>query len=139
MFIEWPLERNLEVVREMAALATKHNAPTVVGIQGAFGLTVRKMKEVIDSGRIGKVVSSSWTTNSGNGGATEIKNFRSFVDREIGANLFTIGVGHSLEFLAYGNDLFALIKRTQLTLIWQYWASSSLMIASWRSVIILWT
>jgi predicted dehydrogenase len=102
IFVEWPLDRNLEVAREMAALAEKHNAPTVVGIQGSFSPEIRKLKEIIDSGRIGRVISSSWQAPFGNGGPTERKNVRYFVDRDVGGNVITIGVGHSLEFLASG-------------------------------------
>ena len=116
VFVEWPLERNLEVAREMASLAAKHNAPTIVGIQGSFSPEIRKMKEIIDIGRIGKVISSSWFTTFPNGGATLGKNFRYFVDREVGGNLFSIGVGHSLEFLHFGNHLLA-FGETVLTLI----------------------
>jgi predicted dehydrogenase len=102
VFVEWPLERNLAVAREMAALAAQHNAPTIVGLQGSFSPEIRKLKEVIESGRIGRVVSSSWEASFGNGGRTESKNVRYFLEREVGGNVISIGVGHSLEFINYG-------------------------------------
>lgn len=108
VFVEWPLDRNLEVAQEMQALAAKHNAPTIVGLQGSFSPQVRKMKEVVESGRVGNVISSSWQAALGNGGATESKNVRYFLDRDVGGNVITIGVGHSLEFLHYG--IFAIIR-----------------------------
>ncbi|KAH8590160.1 putative oxidoreductase [Bisporella sp. PMI_857] len=101
VFVEWPLERNLAVAREMAALAAQHNAPTIVGLQGSFSPEIRKLKEVIESGRIGRVVSSSWEASFGNGGRTESKNVRYFLEREVGGNVISIGVGHSLEFINY--------------------------------------
>lgn len=128
VYVEWPLERNLEIAREMAALAAKHSAPTIVGIQGSFSPEVRKMKEIIVSGRIGKVISSSWNVAFGNGGPTVRKNVRYFVDREVGGNVITIGVGHCLEFLTYGNYYFV-VGRTRLTEMCKYWASSSPMTA----------
>ena len=102
IFVEWPLEASLAIAREMTTLAKKHNAPTIVGLQGAFAPEVRKLKEVIDSGRIGPVVSSSWIASLGNGGGVERKNVRYFVDRKVGGNVVSIAVGHSLEFLTYG-------------------------------------
>jgi predicted dehydrogenase len=102
IFVEWPLERNLAIAREMAALAKKHNCPTIVGLQGRFSAEIRKMREIVDSGRIGKIVSSSWFAHFGNAGGVESKSVRYFLDREVGGNVFTIGVGHSLEFLNYG-------------------------------------
>jgi hypothetical protein len=135
VFVEWPLERNLEVAREMAELAAKHNAPTIVGIQGSFSPEIRKLKAVIETGRIGKVVSSSWKAAFGNGGATERKNVRYFVDREVGGNVVTIGVGHSLEFLTYGNS-HPVFGSTKLTAMYKYSESSSPMTASLLSAII---
>lgn len=107
IFVEWPLERNLALAREMATLANQHDAPTIVGLQGRFSSDILKIKEIIDSGRIGKVISSSWIANFGNAGGVENKNVRYFVDREIGGNMITIAIGHSLEFLNYGTDSFS--------------------------------
>ena len=119
--MEWPLERNLSIAREMAALAREHNAPTIVGLQGRFSSEIRKMKEIIDSGRIGNVISSSWLAHFGNAGGVESKNVRYFLNREVGGNVFTIGVGHSLEFLNYGKKIPRVNGSMKLTLPMQYW------------------
>jgi len=86
----------------MALLAAKHQAPTIVGLQGSYSPEIKKMKEIIDSGSIGRVMSSSWLAAFGNAGAAESKNVRYFVDRDVGGNVVSIAVGHSLEFLTYG-------------------------------------
>jgi predicted dehydrogenase len=36
VFVEWPLERNLEVAKKITVLAAKHGSKTIVGIQGSF-------------------------------------------------------------------------------------------------------
>lgn len=90
IFVEWPLERNLSIAREMAALAREHNAPTIVGLQGRFSSEIRKMKEIVDSGRIGNVISSSWLAHFGNAGGVESKNVRYFLDREVGEKIPTV-------------------------------------------------
>jgi len=102
IFVEWPLEASLSLAREMTDLAKKNNIPTIVGLQGSFGPEVGKLKQVIESGRIGEVVSSSWMANLGNAGGRERKAVRYFIDRKVGGNVMSIGVGHSMEFLSYG-------------------------------------
>jgi predicted dehydrogenase len=102
VFVEWPLERNLQLAREMTALAAKHKAKTMVGIQGSFPSIIRKMKELVDSGRIGKLLSSSVFASMSNGGETEVKNVRYFLDRDIGGNVVTIRFGHAIEFITCG-------------------------------------
>lgn len=99
IFVEWPLEKNLAIAKEMAALAAKYNAKTMVGIQGSFSPVVRKLKQVIESGKIGNIVSSDVCASVGNGGRTESKNVRYFLDRKVGGNLLSIHFGHSLEFI----------------------------------------
>jgi len=102
VFVEWPLERNLAIAREMAALVVKHNAKNMVGLQGSYPSIIRKMKEVIESGRIGKLLSSTILGHMGNGGPTEVKNVRYFLDRDVGGNLVSIRFGHAMEVTATG-------------------------------------
>ncbi|KAL1964764.1 hypothetical protein VTN77DRAFT_6631 [Rasamsonia byssochlamydoides] len=98
VFVEWPLERNLQVAKEMAALAAKHKAKTIVGIQGAFSPLVRKMKEIVENGVLGQVLSSTLLGALTNAGATESKNVRYLLDREVGGNVMSIHAGHTIEF-----------------------------------------
>lgn len=102
VYIEWPLEASLTLAREAATLAAKHNATTLVGLQASFSPLIRKIKELIDAGKLGRVVSSTWQAALGNAGGVEGKNVRYFVDRSVGGNVISIGVGHSLEFLNHG-------------------------------------
>ena len=96
------LEHNLEVAREMTALATKHNSKTIVGVQGSFPSIIRKMKKLIEGRRIGKILSSSILTHMSNGGATEVKNLRYFLDRDIDGNVLSIRFGHAIECITCG-------------------------------------
>ncbi|KAF8850468.1 putative dehydrogenase [Acephala macrosclerotiorum] len=59
VFVEWPLDRNLSIAKEMAALAAKSGSKTIT----------------IDEGKIGKVLSSTIFGPQGNGGETEVKNW----------------------------------------------------------------
>jgi predicted dehydrogenase len=56
IFIEWLLDCNLYVEHKMASLAAKYNVKTIVGTQGSFSpRTVRKMKEMVEEGTVGKL------------------------------------------------------------------------------------
>ncbi|KAL1851205.1 transcription regulator gal80 [Paecilomyces lecythidis] len=100
IFVEWPLEKNAVIAREMTQLAATHYARTIVGLQGSFSPVVRKMKQLIEEGAIGRVLSSHLLGGLGNGGASESSRVSYFLDREIGGNVTSIHLGHILEGVA---------------------------------------
>ncbi|KZF19309.1 putative oxidoreductase [Xylona heveae TC161] len=100
LYVEWPLDRNFAVAQEMAWLARKHNAKTIVGLQGSYAPVIRKMREVIGSGSIGRVLSSTLVGAAGYGGATQSKRIRYFLDHQIGGNMLSILGGHLLEYMS---------------------------------------
>jgi predicted dehydrogenase len=93
-FVEWPLEKNVHVARELLDAAKTGGGKTFVGLQGRQSPTVRKIKSLIEEGRIGKVLSSTWTGVAGNGGGEESVAVSYFTDRKVGGNPFTIAFGH---------------------------------------------
>ena len=54
VFVEWPLDRNLPIAREMLSLSQTNGSKTIMGLQGSFSPVIRKMKEIVGSGEIGK-------------------------------------------------------------------------------------
>ncbi|KAK9776586.1 hypothetical protein SCAR479_06631 [Seiridium cardinale] len=96
VYVEWPLAENLARAEELAQLAKEKGVKTVVGLQGRFTPPLIKLRELIASGRIGKVLSSKV---SAFGGAMHRENLtngmRYFTDRKVGGNFLTIGFGHS--------------------------------------------
>lgn len=89
----------------MAAIANEHHARNFVGLQASFSTLVRRVKELVDGGRVGKVLSSSYSSALGNGGATESWTVDYFTKREVGGNPITIGIGHALESIEYSQLL----------------------------------
>ena len=59
IFVEWPLEKNLAMAKEMNELAKKNGGRTIVGLQGRYSEPVVKIKSLVDGGRIGKVLGST--------------------------------------------------------------------------------
>lgn len=88
----------------MAAFAKRNNARSLVGLQGAVCSDVRTIEELVTAGRVGKVLSSSSTCSMGIGGATEQWIVDYFTERAIGGNMLTIGVGHAMEYMEYGES-----------------------------------
>lgn len=111
VFVEWPLDRNLQVAKEMAALAAKHNAKTIVGLQGSFSPFVRKLKETVQNGVLGQVLSSTLIHSLTHAGTTERKNLRYLLDREVGGNVMTIHTGHTIEYVLLVRALLRLNRR----------------------------
>lgn len=95
VFCEWPLARNLVEAEELLAVAKKSGSRTMVGLQGRVAPAVVKLKEIVKSGRIGDVLSSTFVGSPGNGGETEGKGVFYFTDREVGGNMVSIHFGHS--------------------------------------------
>jgi hypothetical protein len=116
VFVEWPLDRNLPIAREMLSLSQINGSKTIMGLQGSFSPIIRKMKEIVGSGEIGKVLGSTIMASLGNGDTTERKNVRYFLEREVGGNVVSIHLGHSLEFIASGSYLLPLPKNYSLKL-----------------------
>ncbi|KAK0109430.1 hypothetical protein ONS95_002124 [Cadophora gregata] len=107
VFVEWPLEKNLEIAKEMSELAKKHGGRTIVGLQGRYSEPVVKVRELVwgkgggvgevGGGRVGKVLGSTLFAALGNSGRTERKNVRYFLDREVGGNTLSIHFWHAME------------------------------------------
>lgn len=95
-FIEWPLAQDSKHAKELADAAASHGTPTLVGHQGRFAPILVRLKQLLESGRIGKVLSSEARAFGGSVDRERIASGLSyFADRAVGGNIVTIGFGHS--------------------------------------------
>ena len=95
VFVEWPLAQNVDVARELTALAAQKNVRTVVGLQGRIAPFYEKVTEILGSGRIGKVLSSEVRASGGSVARDSLpEGLKYFTDKEVGGNVITIGFGH---------------------------------------------
>jgi predicted dehydrogenase len=90
VYCEWPLASNAKQAEEMLALAKEKGVKTVVGLQQHVSPTLKKIKEVIASGKIGKVLSSTFHGTPLFFGATVNENTLYQNDISSGGNLVTI-------------------------------------------------
>ncbi|KAI1853265.1 hypothetical protein JX266_001971 [Neoarthrinium moseri] len=102
VYVEWPLAENAGRAGELAALAKEKGGRTVVGLQGWFAPAVVKLRELITSGRIGKVLSSEVAAAGGSIDRLFLSpGLKYFVDRKVGGNIVTIGFGHMSDLVQF--------------------------------------
>ena len=59
LFVEWPAGVGLKETKILAGLAEEKGIRSIVGLQARQGLLFRKVKAIIESGKIGDVLSTS--------------------------------------------------------------------------------
>jgi predicted dehydrogenase len=100
VYCEWPLGRDLDEARAMAALAAERGVRTVVGLQARQAPAIEFVKELVGDGYVGEVLSTTMIGVSVLGNVVVQPNVY-MLDRNNGANLRTVAVGHSLDTLSY--------------------------------------
>src|SRR5437588_2010109 len=106
VYCEWPLGRDLDEARAMAALAADQGVRTVVGLQGRQAPAIQFVQELLGDGYVGEVLSTTMIGLSVTGDVVGQLNAY-MLDRSNGANVLTIAVGHSLDILTHVLDEFA--------------------------------
>lgn len=95
VFIEWPLAANTAQVEELGELAKAGGVRAIVGLQTRAAPMIRKVKDIIASGRIGRVVSSSLAFCSTRHFLDPWpENMAYLLDNSSGGNEYTIMFGH---------------------------------------------
>lgn len=95
VFVEFPLAGSYRQVEELAELAKQPGVKTVVGAQARANLALRKVKELLKSGAIGDVISTSWTGHLNIPTWSGLpESLKDFADLEGGPGRINIGLGH---------------------------------------------
>ena len=100
VYCEWPLGRDLDDARAMAALAAEQGVRTVVGLQARQAPAIEFVQELLTDGYVGEVLSTTMVGLSVPGDVVGQPNAY-MLDKTNGANVLTIAVGHSLDTLSY--------------------------------------
>jgi len=100
VYCEWPLGRDLDDARAMAALAAKQEVRTVVGLQARQAPAIEFVQELLSDGYVGEVLSTTMVGLSTPGDVVVQPNAY-MLDKTNGANLITISLGHSLDMLTF--------------------------------------
>jgi predicted dehydrogenase len=106
VYCEWPLGRDLDDAREMAALAAEQGVRTVVGLQARQAPAIEFVKELVGDGYVGDVLSTTMIGTSVPGNVV-VKPNAYMLDVTNGANVLTVAVGHCLDTLSWALGEFA--------------------------------
>jgi len=93
-YCEWPLGKDLAEAEKLAELAREKCVRTMVGLQAHHSPVVRKVKELVEGGKVGKVLSVDFVGAAYNFGQQELAKYRYLNEREVGGNMVTIHFSH---------------------------------------------
>src|SRR5881392_480510 len=89
VYCEWPLGRDLDEARAMAALAAEQGVRTVAGLQGRQAPAIQFVQQLLGDGYVGEVLSTTMVGVSVAGGSVVQANAY-MLDKTTGANVLTI-------------------------------------------------
>ncbi|MEV0599285.1 Gfo/Idh/MocA family oxidoreductase [Streptomyces sp. NPDC050315] len=102
VYCEWPLARTTAEAAELTAAAEAAGVHHTVGLQARLSPALRHARELIESGRIGRVVSASVHATRGKGAGRRVPAWGAYtLDRSNGAGTLEVAGGHTLDALQY--------------------------------------
>jgi len=96
VFSEWPLGINLTETEDLAALARSRNVRTAIGLQARSSPLLRYLRDLVAQGYLGTMLSTT-LVSSHNAWADALKTSPYILDKANGANLLTVGLGHTVD------------------------------------------
>jgi predicted dehydrogenase len=101
VYCEWPLGNGLNEAETLAALAKKQGVLAVTGLQARAAPAVAYVRDLIEQGYVGEVLSTT-LVGSGMGWGPTVESFNAYLnDKKNGATMLSIAVGHTADALCY--------------------------------------
>src|SRR4051794_33346906 len=101
VYCEWPLGNGLDDAETLAALAKKQGVLAVAGLQARSAPSVAHVRDLIEQGYVGEVLSTT-LVGSGMGWGATVEPFNAYLnERKNGATMLSIAVGHTADALCY--------------------------------------
>jgi predicted dehydrogenase len=95
VYVEWPVGKSTAETEELTRLARENGVRTMVGVQARADPLLAKIKEMLASGEIGDVTSSSVVASTGIiPGDSWMEGLEYYLDLTSGGNEYTIFFGH---------------------------------------------
>jgi predicted dehydrogenase len=98
---EWPLANGLAEAESLAALASEHGVRGFVGLQARSAPPVRFVRDLVASGEIGEVLSTTMVGSGDQWGSTIHPTGTYLLERDLGATMLTIPFAHALDALSW--------------------------------------
>jgi predicted dehydrogenase len=101
VYCEWPLGNGLKEAETLAALAQRQGVLAVAGLQARSAPAVAYVRDLIEQGYVGEVLSTTLVA-SGMGWGPTVEPFNAYLnDKKNGATMLSIAVGHTVDALCY--------------------------------------
>jgi predicted dehydrogenase len=101
VYCEWPLGNGLKEAETLAALAKKQGVLAVAGLQARSAPSVAYVRDLIEQGYVGEVLSTT-LVGSGMGWGPTVEPFNAYLnDKKNGATMLSIAVGHTADALCH--------------------------------------
>ncbi len=124
VFTEWPLGATIEEATELAELAESKGLRAVVGLQSRAAPAILHMKELVEEGYVGEIISCSMRLIRG--GVLERPSGRTWQrDNELGAHTLTIAAGHSIDALRFVAGEFSEVSSIVSTQVDQWYETDT--------------
>jgi predicted dehydrogenase len=124
VYTEWPLGRDTAEAEELASLARARGVQNVVGLQARASPTFVHVKELIQSGYVGELLSCH--VSSLRDGPIERPSSRTWQrDASLGANTLTINHGHAIDALRFVVGDFARVSCLVTTQVRQWFETDT--------------
>jgi predicted dehydrogenase len=124
VYTEWPLGRTIAEAEELATLARAKGVQTAVGLQSRVSPALLYVKELIEAGYVGEVLSCHVTTMRD--GALERPSSRTWQrDASLGANTLTIANGHVIDALRFVAGNFTRVACVVTTQVQQWYETDT--------------
>ncbi|MEU2786947.1 MULTISPECIES: Gfo/Idh/MocA family oxidoreductase [unclassified Streptomyces] len=99
VYAEWPLALNLGEATELTQRAEAAGVRTVIGLQGRYHPGLRHARQMIEDGRIGRVIGTTMVASGMVWGPQTTKNHTYWFDNDQGATLLTAAALHAVDAL----------------------------------------
>jgi predicted dehydrogenase len=101
VYCEWPLANGLKEAETLAALAKKQGVLAVAGLQARSAPSVAYVRDLIEQGYVGEVLSTT-LIGSGMGWGPTVEPFNAYLnDKKNGATMLSIALGHAADALCH--------------------------------------
>ena len=101
VYCEWPLGNGLKEAQTLAALAKQKSVLAVTGLQARSAPSVAYVRDLIEDGYVGEVLSTT-LIGSGMGWGATVEPYNAYLnDKKNGATMLSIALGHTADALCY--------------------------------------
>ncbi|MER6121912.1 Gfo/Idh/MocA family oxidoreductase [Streptomyces sp. NPDC001795] len=101
VYSEWPLGVNVEEAAHLAELAAAAGVRTVIGLQARFAPAVRRLRELVAEGYLGRVLATILTGSAMGWDAVTSRRHAFLYDITNGVTTLSVSTAHALDALTY--------------------------------------